>query len=51
MRFGSKPATLPKIVDDIIKDMSEADKASVVNTATEHARGTRGSVCNGANVS
>ena len=51
MRFGSKPATLPEIVEDIVKDMSEADKASVVNTATEHARWTQGSVCNGTGVS
>ena len=35
MRFGSKPATLPEIVEDIIKNMSEADKANVVNTAEE----------------
>lgn len=32
MRFESKPTSLPEIVEDIIKDMSEADKATVINT-------------------
>ena len=32
---ADKPTTLPEIVEDILKDMSEADQVPVVNTAEE----------------
>lgn len=35
MNTTSTPTNLSEIVEDIIKDMSEADKATVVNTAEE----------------
>ncbi len=35
MSFRSKPNTLDTIVEDIIENMSEADKASVVETSEE----------------
>ena len=31
----SKPTTLPEIVEDILKDMSEADKTTVMNTTED----------------
>ena len=35
MNTTSTPTKLSEIVEDIIKDMSEADKANVVNTVEE----------------
>ena len=35
MNFASRPPTLEEIVEQILEDMSEADKANVVNTAED----------------
>ena len=54
MRFRRAPTTLEEIVEDIIKDMSEPDKANVVDTAEDslimfhHGWGT--SIRNGYNL-